>query len=673
MPGDAADARVDEPGAKGDEGETMTAQASTSESEESLDDKIARLKRELSAAETEAELTRADEEMCDAAGYFLCVSSGDADPGEARQPYSADEIRYAIELLKRARGGFEAWVDAKRAGRTSGPLALSPVDDELPRDDALIDDPYGGGEIVKVRKGWQYRVTSCGMEVRSKPQPTEEDARRVLANFWATQKRIDEQARARTKPPHLLPAHEPTAIVAEVPEVVAAATSVARVAWSPNWPSRVAEEPPMNDQERTPALCGNCRKPGHYRRTCPERDPLGNGYKNQPRTKEIHPATVAGSEVATDGPTAAEEPDPEDSEEGEPGPQVSLRSDAEVAALVKQYVPLAHKVARKFSAYALTLEAIGYDDVFAAAQEGILLAARSWDPSKGASFLTHGFNHARWGVHRLLRTMELVESGKAKRWVAQGFEMPNLVSMSTPVRRNDPEGRTMEDVLSATLVGDDPGADAMEMSDLVERIEEATKVLRPRDREIFLKHFREERTLDDTGGEFELSRERVRQILMASVDKLRLYMARDSQDGWSAKDQQGRRTCLVCNGAGEERPGVDCANCDGDGYRWRDEPLTPLPYSTRFPPTTIQFTKLPETTRKFPPPRAPTNPDYIHPGRGWGSVDDDGVSKHDLCKGTGAVRFQDGKGKTTERKCFPCEGVGWKQCLRKPSEEAVAS
>lgn len=37
---------------------------------------------------------------------------------------------------------------------------------------------------------------------------------------------------------------------------------------------------------------------------------------------------------------------------------------------------------------------------------------------------------------------------------------------------------------------------------------------------------------------------------------------------WTAADEDGRQTCVPCRGSGEAS-GIDCLNCDGDGYRWR--------------------------------------------------------------------------------------------------------
>lgn len=68
---------------------------------------------------------------------------------------------------------------------------------------------------------------------------------------------------------------------------------------------------------------------------------------------------------------------------------------------------------------------------------------------------------------------------------------------------------------------------------------------------------------DKTG----VTKDRVRQI----ERKLRARLVRKVRKistEWSPADADGRETCVPCRGTGEDN-GIDCMNCDGDGYRWR--------------------------------------------------------------------------------------------------------
>lgn len=124
---------------------------------------------------------------------------------------------------------------------------------------------------------------------------------------------------------------------------------------------------------------------------------------------------------------------------------------------------------------------------------------------------------------------------------------------------------------------------------------------------------------------------------------------------WSPADADGRQTCLPCGGEGiDNRPGEGagrcCLHCDGEGYRWPDAEAPPAA-----PPPAVPAPRPPGPPA---PAVVASDPNYFHPGRGWGPVDASGVSVHGLCNGTGKIRV-----KGVVRGCFPCESTGKRQCV----------
>jgi len=74
------------------------------------------------------------------------------------------------------------------------------------------------------------------------------------------------------------------------------------------------------------------------------------------------------------------------------------------------------------------------------------------------------------------------------------------------------------------------------------------------------------------------------------------------------------------------------------------------------PPVIVGVSPAPESI-------LPSNPEYIHPGDGWGPIDDAGIAKHLRCNGTGKVADH-GKlrGKT---RCYQCDGQGFRRCTKR--------
>lgn len=64
-------------------------------------------------------------------------------------------------------------------------------------------------------------------------------------------------------------------------------------------------------------------------------------------------------------------------------------------------------------------------------------------------------------------------------------------------------------------------------------------------------------------------------------------------------------------------------------------------------------------------PMSSSNPGYLHPGPGWGPIDDAGLTEHLMCEGTGNI--PDLKKKRGRTWCQPCGGEGYRRAIPRPA------
>jgi RNA polymerase sigma-32 factor len=103
---------------------------------------------------------------------------------------------------------------------------------------------------------------------------------------------------------------------------------------------------------------------------------------------------------------------------------------------------------------------------------------------------------------------------------------PDL-SFDAPIRSDDADGMTFGDRMPGIEISAESAVGASELREVfLEKIEEFAEDLNDRDQQILRERIlaEEPRTLADLGEEFDVSRERVRQLEAKVVKRLRAYM-----------------------------------------------------------------------------------------------------------------------------------------------------
>lgn len=173
---------------------------------------------------------------------------------------------------------------------------------------------------------------------------------------------------------------------------------------------------------------------------------------------------------------------------------------------VRQWFPLVRKLA---SYYMPRLQMFyEYQDLVAVGNLALWQASLTYETGHGATFGTYGFYAVRHAYEALL-----------KRWFAKrrrGARRSDSIDALGP-DDDAPKHQLRSEVASAEEL----------LSALNEQVflQEALLDLRPRARRVIQARFIEERCLEDIARELGLSRERIRQIEIASLRKLRKKLA----------------------------------------------------------------------------------------------------------------------------------------------------
>jgi RNA polymerase sigma factor (sigma-70 family) len=178
------------------------------------------------------------------------------------------------------------------------------------------------------------------------------------------------------------------------------------------------------------------------------------------------------------------------------------RSDAERLALLKQYLPLVRHVASQY--YPKLARFYDYDDIVAVGQMAVWAATATYREDGGASFKSYAYVSL---VHRfeLLR-----RTGRSQK--RRGF----VISMDEENEMGEPRHQ---------YAGTDRSQDeCLETIEGKALLTEVLGRLSPRERHVIEQRFVEERTFESIALDWEISRERIRQIEKRAVGKLRRWL-----------------------------------------------------------------------------------------------------------------------------------------------------
>lgn len=238
---------------------------------------------------------------------------------------------------------------------------------------------------------------------------------------------------------------------------------------------------------------------------------------------------------------------------------------AEVVELRNEFVQanlrLVVKMAKRYSHPGMTLS-----DLIQEGSLGLMHAISRFEPDRGLRFSTyacwwirHAINRAladkgravRIPVH-MLEAQQLITK-KRQQLIGELGRVPTIEEMATatdieieklnemnhfiigastsldrPV--HDEDNRTLGDTLADPDTDDEPAEYSMNLSTLVEQLPELLSNLSPIEADVLRQRFGigddEEKTFREIGEQYQLSRERIRQIQKIALDKLRMAVER---------------------------------------------------------------------------------------------------------------------------------------------------
>ncbi len=151
---------------------------------------------------------------------------------------------------------------------------------------------------------------------------------------------------------------------------------------------------------------------------------------------------------------------------------------------------------------------VGEEDLFSAGMVGLLSAARSYDPNRGAEFKTYAYHRIRGAILDELRRLDFLPRSQRERNRRIGRESPGLVPLPT-----DEDG---QECLEAA-----PERQAVDNEDLLARLREEIDRLPARMRTVMALYHYEGLKMREIGERLGLTESRVSQIHSNAVSRLR--------------------------------------------------------------------------------------------------------------------------------------------------------
>lgn len=154
---------------------------------------------------------------------------------------------------------------------------------------------------------------------------------------------------------------------------------------------------------------------------------------------------------------------------------------------------------------------VAEDDLFAAGMFGLMRAARSYDPSRGAGFKTYAYHRIRGAILDDLRRADFLPRSMRDKAKAEGVDPPSMLSIPT-----DEDGH---ENLAAHAVGEN-----VENEDIRDLLHDAIDNLPDKMRIVMSLYYREGIKTREIGERLKLTESRVSQIHSNAVTRLRRAM-----------------------------------------------------------------------------------------------------------------------------------------------------
>ena len=154
---------------------------------------------------------------------------------------------------------------------------------------------------------------------------------------------------------------------------------------------------------------------------------------------------------------------------------------------------------------------VSEDELFSAGMYGLMRAARSYDPSRGAGFKTYAYHRIRGAILDDLRRLDFLPRSLRDRARTNGEDAPSMVAIPT-----DEDGH---ESLAAR-----PAAAVSEQEDMHEVLHREIDNLPDKMRIVMALYYREGVKMRDIGEKLGLTESRVSQIHSNAVTRLRRAM-----------------------------------------------------------------------------------------------------------------------------------------------------
>ncbi|MFK5956207.1 MAG: sigma-70 family RNA polymerase sigma factor [Planctomycetota bacterium] len=154
---------------------------------------------------------------------------------------------------------------------------------------------------------------------------------------------------------------------------------------------------------------------------------------------------------------------------------------------------------------------VSEDELFAAGMYGLMRAARSYDPTRGAGFKTYAYHRIRGSILDDLRRLDFLPRSMRDRARKSGEEAPSMVGIPT-----DEDGHE-------SLAAKSPDVES-ESSDMHDVLYREIDALPDKMRIVMSLYYRDEMKMREIGAKLGLTESRVSQIHSNAVTRLRRAM-----------------------------------------------------------------------------------------------------------------------------------------------------
>lgn len=151
------------------------------------------------------------------------------------------------------------------------------------------------------------------------------------------------------------------------------------------------------------------------------------------------------------------------------------------------------------------------EELYSAGLVGLLVATRSYDPSRGAEFKTYAYHRIRGAILDELRRMDFLPRSQRERARREGCEAPAFVAIPT-----DEDGQEN--------LATDPIEAALENQELMGALREQIMQLPEKMRVVMTLYYSEGMRMRDIGERLHLTESRVSQIHSNAIARLRRVM-----------------------------------------------------------------------------------------------------------------------------------------------------